>query len=171
MFELEHRAFEETFHSVTFHLGQSSERHTVHQHDRLFKRQLSPASVTHSAVASTTASADAAEGTHETTMPLNFSNTNSSFAEFLNLPIEFGCNNCSASGELVLTAVDLVLYSPFNATDDDNDDDPVQSGSLQFDLRGFNLNIDLRAVPSKEFEKDIEIFSTPRFGFNVSTHL
>jgi hypothetical protein len=153
--ELESRPFEKSFHSVKFHLGHSSERVSVHQHDRLFKRQ--DESTSSDATASSTAPAEVT-GTYVTTMPLATSYMNSSIPD---LPIDFGCTNCSTTGELVLTTVELELH------DSDTDDDYIKSGSIQFDLKGFNLNIGLRAVPSVSFTLPIPIFITPTFGYNV----
>jgi hypothetical protein len=128
-------------------------------HDRFFKRQATSTSAVE--VATSTAPTDA-RGTHTTTVDLSFTDTNSTFLG-LDLPLDFGCRNCSGTGELILTAIDLKLNNPFNT----NDDDPIKTGLLQFDLKGLGLSIGLRAIPSENSKLEIPIFKTPRLGFNV----
>lgn len=138
----------------------------MHQHDRLFRRQ--DASASSGPVATSTAPPNAL-GTHVNEFPLEFTNTNSSFPfpDLLDIPIDFGCSNCSATGQLVLTTVDIELNDPFDEGDR-ADDDWVKSGRIEFALKGFELSIGLRAVPSMEFEDYIPFFDVPfRLGIMV----
>jgi len=165
VFEVDRRPFEESYHTAKFHLGQSFERAIVHKHDRLFRRQEEEEASSSSSDGVATSTAP--PGTYRTTVPLTFTNTNASFPQTEDIPIDIGCKNCSSTGELILTAVDFVLNNL--PTDDD---DLVKSGSIQFDLNGFDLSIGLRAAPSISFNAPLPIFRTPRLGFiNVSVSL
>ncbi|KAF2792210.1 hypothetical protein K505DRAFT_363106 [Melanomma pulvis-pyrius CBS 109.77] len=99
-------------------------------------------------------------------MSLKLSIIDTSFSDDYELPVHFSCKKCGSDGELILTTVDLVLNNPVTQ---EGDDDLIQTGSVQFDLKGFEVSIGLEASPSVSLEegKVINIFRFPRFGFNA----
>ncbi|KAH7120974.1 hypothetical protein B0J11DRAFT_616386 [Dendryphion nanum] len=159
IFGLEESNIRQEFRSITIEFETSSNRHYIHQHDRLFRRAsgdlatsdispLSAADVLRAASSST-------QGNNQTNVKDLGFKSNATFFD----PIDLGCTDCVGKGQMVTTVGDL-KFELFP----DNDDDPIKTGFIQLEIKGFEMSLGLHVTPSAEFlryKKNIYRVPTP----------
>ncbi|KAF2122449.1 hypothetical protein BDV96DRAFT_560855 [Lophiotrema nucula] len=159
----------EAFSRKTFDLGRTAEAHIVHRHERLARRGLlnPPSPVLRRQEASPSATVTPDDTVN--TASLNFSEINTTFkypGTNESLPFDLGCRNCSGKGELTLSTVHFE-FNDFDTIFNGTDDDLVKSGSVQIDLKGFEMSIGLKATPEAKLSQDITFFTYELIGVSI----
>ncbi|KAF1851563.1 uncharacterized protein K460DRAFT_413105 [Cucurbitaria berberidis CBS 394.84] len=175
--DLEESIIEKEFHTVTISFGQTDKHYIIHKYDRLYRR--APQSSTIKGIGRPSSTFLAAptesvvtqiENTVNKT-DLGFDKINTTFFEGEELEslntIQLGCANCTAKGEMIVTTGKFKF--DFGAWFKGEDDDPVKSGFIQLDIKGFEMSIGLKATPSEKFKKEFTLARSPALGpgFNI----
>ncbi|KAF2014065.1 hypothetical protein BU24DRAFT_425066 [Aaosphaeria arxii CBS 175.79] len=165
-FQLEETVIEKEFHSATIEFGHSNDAYVVHNHGRLSRRQNASPTVTELTASGTATQTEDATATAD----LGFSQVDTVFLEGTNLnPIGLGCKNCTGKGEMIITTGKLEINLLNMVTGEDND--PIESGFVQFDVPNFEMSLLFSAIPSITFPLGdfipIPNFLIPGTGFTI----
>ncbi|KAF2001105.1 hypothetical protein P154DRAFT_575483 [Amniculicola lignicola CBS 123094] len=175
-FILQETIAEHEYDRMTIEFGPSTERYTVHQHDRLFRR--SPQATlppTQTSLPSGVSSynptgtlvvqqADTSDVTY-----LGFSEIDTTFLEGTSFEdlnsIGLGCENCTAKGEMIITTGKFEVDFGWPWTG--KDDDPIVGGFVQLEVTGYQMSIGLKAEPWIPFKRERKLFGYTPVGFTI----
>jgi len=167
-----------SYRTKKIEFGQTPDRHYLHQHNRLSRRQAKPTSTSTALhVVSAAVSLVPTATPTEESVTFDLSNDQNETTFSLPggisvgppLPITVGCKRCTTKGQLILTQgeidfVDLDDIRPQNFRDFDF----IESGFFQLQLNGFESSILLRAIPSVSASLAYDLYTLPVRGFKVS---
>ena len=165
--------------------GQTSDRHYLHQHDRLSRRQAETTRASEStlatglvASAALTLIPTATPTAESVSFDLSNDQTDTTFTWPGGIevgppfPITVGCKKCTTKGQLILTQGEIDLTNFEELTDQlfdpDRDMDFIKTGFFELELNGFESSILLKASPSVSVPFTYDLFTVPVYGFKVS---
>ena len=172
------------FRTRKIKFGQSSDRHYLHQHDRLSRRQAEITRTSESILATglvesaaLTLIPTATPTAESATFDLSSDHTDTTFTWPGGIevgppfPITVGCKKCTTKGQLVLTQGEINLTDYDELTeklfDPDKDMDFIKTGFFELELKGFESSILLKASPSVSVPFTYDLFTVPVYGFKV----
>lgn len=168
--DIESSTLDKEFSDMTFDLRHSDELYSVHQHDRLSRRNAEDGLIMKRspvAQAEQTPTATAPPDTVNTaSLQFEAIDTTFTLADNVSLPFDLGCKNCSGTGDLTLSTVHFE-FNDLETIINGTDDDAVKSGSVEIDLTGFAMSIGLRVTPVDK-KASITIFEKTIIGAEVS---
>jgi len=164
--------------------GQTSDRHYLHQHDRLSRRQAETTRASEStlatglvASAALTLIPTATPTAESVSFDLSNDQTDTTFTWPGGIevgppfPITVGCKKCTTKGQLILTQGEIDLTDIDELTeqlfDPDRDMDFIKTGFFELELNGFESSILLKASPSVSVPFTYDLFTVPVYGFKV----
>jgi len=179
-------SWQEAFDHFDISFGHTTDDHVFRRHAdfaKIRKRQAPPAEIPAVEIPADTAddvnsvNVDLASELIDTTFEANaFVAGVAAAVGIPDLPVEFGCNNCSTRGQLALTQgafnIDLAqidLIPDFLQGGDDGKDlsDVITGGFIELKATGVGARLDLFARPKVSGEFEVTLITLPVVGFVI----